>query len=79
MGCLVMRPRLKQIEEENPNLVTEYYDFDKDKEIVKKYSLEKGRLPVFIFLDKKGKEIDRLTGEPSQKKILEFIAKYENK
>ena len=78
MSCLVMRPRFAQIEKENPKLVTEYFDYDKDKEVVEKYSLEKSKLPVFIFLDKNGKELDRLLGEPSKKKILEFIAKYES-
>ena len=78
MGCLIMRPRFIQIEEENPQLVTEYYDFDKDKNIIKKYNLEKGKLPAFIFLDKKDQELTRLSGEISKKKILELIEKYEN-
>lgn len=77
MGCLVMRPRFKQIEAENPGLLTEYYDFDKDKKVVEKYGLEKGKLPVFIFLDQKGQELDRLWGEPSKKKILALVEKYE--
>jgi len=78
MGCLVMRPRLAQIEKENPALKTEYYDFDKDKEIVEKYGLQKGKLPVFVFLDKDGRELTRLSGEPSKQKILGLIEKYEN-
>ena len=77
MGCLVMRPRLAQIEKENPQLKTEYYDFDKDKHIVEKYSLHKGKLPVFIFLSKTGEELERLIGEPSKKQILELVEKYE--
>ncbi|MFH1895985.1 MAG: thioredoxin family protein [bacterium] len=78
MGCLVMRPRMAQIEAENPKLKTEYYDFDKDKEVVKKYGLEKGKLPVFIFLGRDGSELERLVGELSKKKILELVNKYEN-
>jgi hypothetical protein len=36
-------------------------------------------LPVFIFLDKKGKEFLRLHGEPSVKKLLEIILENKNK
>ena len=50
-GCLVMKPRLQEIEKEIPELVTEFYDFDKDIEVMKKYSIDH-KLPVFIFLDK---------------------------
>ena len=38
-GCLVMRPRWAEIEKEMPDLITEYYDFDKDKEIMEKYAI----------------------------------------
>jgi thiol-disulfide isomerase/thioredoxin len=34
-SCLVMRPRMTEIEKENPWLKTEYYDFDQDKEMIK--------------------------------------------
>ena len=56
-GCLVMRPRWQEIEKENPWLKTNYYDFDTDKEMVQKYGITGGVLPIFIFLDKNGKEI----------------------
>lgn len=72
-GCLVMRPRWQEIEKENPSLVTEYYDFDKNKEIVDEYNINSGNLPVFIFLDKNGKETLRLSGEIEKKELLKTI------
>jgi len=38
-GCLVMKPRWLEIENENPWLKTEYLDFDADKEKVSKYDV----------------------------------------
>lgn len=68
-GCLVMKPRWAEIEKELDWLSTEYYDFDTDREIVEKYKIESGVLPVFIFLNKAGEEILRLNGEV-EKEIL---------
>ncbi|MFC1727051.1 thioredoxin family protein [Patescibacteria group bacterium] len=72
-GCLVMRPRWQEIEKENPWLETEDYDYDQDRELVNNYQIEGGRLPAFIFLNKKGKEFLRLHGEVSKKKLEEMI------
>ncbi len=72
-GCLVMRPRWAEIEKENPWLKTEYFDFDKDKEIVEKYNIDSGVLPVFIFLDKNNKEFLRLNGEIKKDVLLKAI------
>jgi thiol-disulfide isomerase/thioredoxin len=77
-GCIIMRPRWKKIENENHWLETEYFDFDKSKEIVEKYNID-DVLPAFIFLDNNGVEIDRVTGEISEKDILDLINKYKNK
>jgi thiol-disulfide isomerase/thioredoxin len=71
-GCLVMKPRWKEIETENPRLQTEYYDFDQDKEMVKKYHIT-NVLPVFVFLDKDGNEFLRLDGEIEKNKLIEII------
>jgi thiol-disulfide isomerase/thioredoxin len=71
-GCLVMKPRWQEIEKEMPELITEYYDFDKDKEMVNKYSID-ATLPVFIFIDKNGIELLRLTGEVEKNKLIEVI------
>ena len=76
-ACLVMKPRWQEVERENPWLKTKYLDFDEDKKKIKKYGLSKDRLPTFIFLDKKGKELERIRGEISRKKIVELIYKYE--
>ena len=78
-GCLVMRPRWKKIEEENPWLETEYYDFDNDKEMVEKHKVGEKVLPVFVFLGKNGQEITRRHGEPSKEEILKLIEGHRNK
>lgn len=78
-GCLVMRSRWQEIEKELPWLKTEYYDFDKDKEVVQKYSLTSGKLPVFIFLDKKNQEILRKQGEISKEELINAIKTLKNK
>lgn len=71
-GCLVMKPRWKEIERENPWLDNKYYDFDQDKEAVERYKINK-ILPAFIFLDKNGEEFLRLDGEIEKNKLLEII------
>ena len=78
-GCLVMKPRWGEIEREDKSLVTEYYDYDQDKEIVHKYHIDSGVLPVFIFLDKRGKEILRLTGGVEKEKIIRLIQEHKEK
>lgn len=77
-GCVVMKPRWQEIEKENTWLKTKYYDFDKDKQAVKKYKIDKN-LPTFVFLDKKGKEFLRLNGEISKKELLKVISENKNK
>jgi thiol-disulfide isomerase/thioredoxin len=72
-GCTVMRPRWRAIEEDNPWLLTEYYEYDESEDIVEKYNIESATLPVFIFLDKEDKEFARLDGEVSKEKILEIL------
>lgn len=71
-GCLVMRPRWQEIENEMPSLITEYYDFDKDKDAVNKHKIDT-TLPAFIFLDKNENEIIRLTGEVEKKELIRII------
>ena len=78
-GCLVMRPRWAEIEKENPWLKTEYYDFDQDKMIVKKYQIESEKLPVFVFLDQKEEEFLRLQGEISKKKLTKVVSENKNR
>jgi thiol-disulfide isomerase/thioredoxin len=78
-GCLVMRPIWKRIEAENLELVTEYFEFDERKDIVAKYQIQGGVLPVFIFLDKEDNELLRLTGEVSRERLLQAINDYKDK
>ncbi len=73
-GCLVMKPRWKEIEVEHPWLETEYHDFDQEKDIVEKYQIT-DTLPTFVFLDKEGKEFLRLNGEVEKNELVETINK----
>lgn len=70
--CLIMKPRWKEIETENPWLKTEYYEYDDSKEAAEKYKIDKN-LPVFVFLDKDGNEFMRLQGEIEKEKLVEVI------
>jgi thiol-disulfide isomerase/thioredoxin len=79
MGCIVMAPRWKEIEKENPWLEAKYHDFDLDKEMVDQYEINKGNLPVFIFLDKNGQELERMSGEIEKKKLVRFILENKDK
>lgn len=79
-GCLVMRPRWQEIEDENPFLETQYLDYDQDTNLVKKYiKEEKVKLPQAIFVNKNGEEIDRLIGEASKKDLLAKIEEYKDR
>ena len=77
-GCLIMKPRWKEIEAENVWLQTEYYDFDNDKEAVNKYNIT-DTLPTFIFLDKEDNEILRLNGEIDKDELVNLINQNRNK
>ncbi len=74
-----MRPIWKKVEQENPWLKTEYFEYDESPEIIKKYELEAGHLPTFIFLDSGGQEIKRTSGEISEKEILKIIEECKDK
>jgi thiol-disulfide isomerase/thioredoxin len=71
-GCLVMKPRWREIEAENPWLETRYFEYDDAKELVDKWNVGRN-LPVFIFLDRNDNEIARLVGEPSKVELLKVI------
>lgn len=74
-----MRPIWKKIEAENMTLDTEYYDFDERKDIVSKYNIDKGVLPVAIFLDSNNNEILRLSGEVTRERILQAIKDFRDR
>lgn len=75
-GCIVMKPRWKEIEGENPWLQTEYFDFDQDRDKIEKYNIT--AMPTFIFLDKDEKELTRLSGEVEKSKLIETINQYKD-
>ena len=77
-GCLVMRPRWKEIEAENPWVEAQYLDYDNDREAVAVYAVDKGRLPAFIFLSKDGTELLRLTGEVPKEELLKVLNEHRN-
>jgi thiol-disulfide isomerase/thioredoxin len=77
-GCLIMKPRWKEIEDENTWLKTEYHDFDQDKDAVQKYNINE-TLPTFVFLDKDEKEILRLSGEVDKAELLKIIEQNKDK
>lgn len=70
-SCLIMASRINKIVEKNKIELTNY-DYDIDKEVVIKYNVG-NILPVLILIDDNDKEIGRLTGEQSLKKLEEFI------
>ena len=72
-SCLVMSSRINKIVEKY-KLELVNYDYDIDNEIVKKYNVA-NILPVLILVDSSNKEIKRITGEQSLKKLEEFIEK----
>ena len=75
-GCLVMKPIWKKIENKNPWLKTEYYEFDDSPDIALKYGLGAGFLPTYIFLDSQDKEIARVSGEIEEKDLLKIIERH---
>lgn len=77
-GCVVMKPRWGQIEKEHPWLKTEFYDYDRDKDMVEKYGITE-ELPTVVFLDKSGNEFLRMSGEISKEKIVDIITANKDK
>lgn len=76
--CLVMWPLFKEIEKENPELKTTYYDYDDSPEIVEEYEID-WNIPYFIFLDKEKNVLEKINWEFSKKEIMERIEKYKDK
>ena len=73
-GCLVMNKIWNNILKDNDLDIIEL-DYDMDKDEISKYNVGQV-LPVIIFLDNNGVELDRLIGEQKEKKLLEIIEKY---
>ena len=50
-----------------------YINYDQSKDFVKSYNIKK--IPTFILLNDKGKEIDRKVGYSGIKNLIEFVRK----
>ena len=71
-ACLVMNNRLNKLLKDYNNIEIIEYDYDIDCEEIEKYNV--GRiLPVLIFEDN-NKEIKRLIGEISEKKLIKEVS-----
>ncbi len=71
--CMVMRPMWQEIEEEISGFESEYFDADEDPEKLKEYGVTD--IPVFIFLDKSGKEFLRLEGVQNKEELIKIVKK----
>jgi thiol-disulfide isomerase/thioredoxin len=76
--CIIMKPRWKEIEDENPWLQTEFYDVDNDAEVAKEHKVT-DKIPAFIFLDKENKEILRLHGDVPKDELVKKINELKDK
>ena len=73
-GCLVMKKIWNNINKIYDLDIIDL-DYDMDNEEVKKYNVG-NILPVIIFLDKDGVELERLIGEQKEDKLISLIDKY---
>jgi len=69
--CIIMKPRWAEIEKEMPELNTEFFDIDKNKEKKLEYKID--HVPTFIFLDKEGRELERLKGLIEKEDLIKTI------
>ena len=75
--CLTMRPMWEEIEQEIPELKTEYYDADDHQELLDRYEIKK--IPTFIFFDDNDEEILRLQGLQNKNELIEIIQEHLDK
>ena len=73
-GCLVKKKVLNNILKDYVLDITEL-DYDMDSEEVGKYDVGK-ILPVVIFVDNNGNELERLVGEQKESKLIQLIERY---
>ena len=74
-GCLVMNKVWNRILEKYDKIDIISLDYDMDSLEVSKYDVG-NILPVIIFVDKDGNELERLVGEQKEDKIIELIERY---
>ena len=75
-GCLVMKRVWKNVLNDYPNVNVTELDYDMDNGEVSKYNPGKV-LPIVIFLDKDGNELERLIGEQTEELLRKKIGEYE--
>ena len=75
--CLIMKPIWDEIEKENTWVNRKYYDIDKDSEMWKKYKSEE--IPLFVFLDRDGNELERMQGDIHKDVLLDKLNEYRNR
>ena len=69
--CLVMKPMWVEIEQEIPELQSEYYEADDHPDLQKEYNVKE--IPTFIFLDKDNKEFLRLEGLQNKEELVKVV------
>ena len=74
-GCLVMKKIWKNIMNDYQDLDVIELDLDMDHDEANKYNPGKV-LPICIFLDDKGVELERLIGEQKEETIRKKIEEY---
>lgn len=75
--CVTMKPMWEEIEQEVPELKTEYIDADENEELLKEYDVKE--IPTFIFLDKENKEMFRLKGLQNKEELIKTVKENLNK
>jgi len=76
-GCLVMKKVWNKIKEAYPDLDILELDYDMNAKEVSKYNAGKV-LPIVIFMDNDGNELERLIGEQREEDLRRIIDQYEN-
>lgn len=66
-ACKAFKPTMENI---SSTLPVEFYDGSKDHEIVLKYKVS--RIPTLILANENGDELNRMTGNQSREKVLNF-------
>ena len=74
-GCLIMKKIWKNILNDYSDLNITELDYDMDANLVNEYNPGK-ILPVVIFLDNDGHELERLVGEKAEEDLRKIIDKY---
>ncbi|MCK4355029.1 thioredoxin family protein [Candidatus Parcubacteria bacterium] len=77
VDCKVMTPRWEEIEQEYPWLETEYIGLDDNPDAIKKYNM--ASIPTFIFFDKDGNEILRMSKLVEKDVLIKAILENKDK